>query len=225
MVQAYGGPAGIARLQSFVGKGFIKELSQNIAASNAFDLYVKGPLYKHTVYRAPGGKLTDVIILFYDGRESHEWMKGKGLKQVPTMELSFSKYRFPRVLEWVRDAKLKGEIIPPKKNDRELRVRYADGDVVVTLALDRKSWLLDGVDLASTSDTSFAYSETYADYWKVDGIPFPQTFKASYKGKPYFDYVLPSVEVGAQLSDSLFTVTEADTVEVTAAPAPPPPAK
>jgi hypothetical protein len=227
MVKAYGGPGKVHRLQTFVGKGFIKEPSQAIASSNAFDLYMKGPLYKHKVYRAPGGKLSDVIILCFDGRESHEWMKGRGLKQVPTMELAFSKYRFPAVLEWAQSASLKGEILPSGKRDRDVRVRYRDGDVSVTLDIDRKSRLLNGVELGSASDTSFSYVEAYGNYWNVDGIPFPGTFKASFKGQPYFDYVFPFVELGAQLPDSLFKVTEADTAAITAASkaAPPEPLK
>jgi len=218
MTRAYGGAEKIARLQSFVGKGFMKDLSQDIATSNAFDVFVREGRYKHKIYRAPEGVLVDVVVLWSDGKEAHQWSRETGVQRAPLLDIQYMKYRFPGVLEWVRSAKPAGEVLPAKKEDAQVRVRFREGDVAVTLGVDRKTWLLSEVDIRSASDTSFSFVERYEHYFAVDGVPFPGTFTATYKGAPYFDYVLPAVEIGAELPDSLFSVTAADTAALKGAP-------
>jgi len=115
MLRAYGGEKKVERLQSFAGKGFIKDLSSDtVAKSYAFDVYRKGNFYKHKVMSAPLGKLTDVIVLYFDGTTSREWLKGKGIRATPTLELGLLKYRFPDCILWAQTAGGTGSILPVK---------------------------------------------------------------------------------------------------------------
>lgn len=213
MLRAYGGQKKAARLQSFAAKGFIRDLSsETIAKSYAFDIYRKGNLYKHKVMAAPVGKLTDVIVLYFDGTTSREWLKGKGIHAIPSMELGLLKYRFPDCIQWVQAAGRTGEMIPVRKGDSVVRVRYTDGSDVVTIALDRKSWLLSAVEILNTSDTSAVFMERYDHYTDIAGIPFPQEFKATFRGAPYYEYLLSVIDLEAEMPDTLFRVTNEDTI-------------
>lgn len=215
MLRAYGGAAKLARLDSFVGRGFIRDLSsKQVAKSFAFDVYRKGQLYKHKIMSAPGGKLTDVIVLSFDGTTSREWMNRRGTRTIPSMEFGILKYRFPDVILWAQGADRKGERLPLKKGDKDVRVRYTDGEDVVMLAVDRKTWLLDSVKVTNVKDSSFAFSERYEYYSDVDGIPFPEEFKATYQGQPYYDYLLSAIELKPEMPDSLLRVNASDSTGI-----------
>jgi|WetSurMetagenome_2_1015567.scaffolds.fasta_scaffold142901_2 hypothetical protein len=213
MLHAYGGQKNAKRLQSFAAKGFIKDLSsETIAKSYAFDVYRKGNLYKHKVMAAPTGKLTDVIVLYFDGATSHEWLKGKGVHEIPSMELGLMKYRFPDCIEWAQTAGKTGKVLPVKKGDRVVRIRYTDESTAVTVSLDRKSWLLSGVEVQGLNDTAVSFVETYDHYTDIVGVPFPQEFKATFRGAPYYEYLLSVIDLDADMPDTLFRVTNEDTI-------------
>ena len=222
MLRAHGGAAKLARLDSFVGRGFIRDLSsKQVAKSFAFDVYRKGQLYKHVIMSAPAGKLTNVIVLSYDGTTSREWMNGKGTRTIPSMEFGILKYRFPDVIQWAQGADRKGERLPLKKGDKDVRLRYTAGEDVVTLAVDTKTWLLDSVKVTNAKDSSFAFSERYQYYSDVDGIPFPEEFRATYQGQDYYDYLLSTIELRTDLPDSLLRVNAADSAGIAKREAPP----
>lgn len=215
MLRAHGGAAKLSRLDSFVGRGFIRDLSSKmVAKSFAFDVYRKGQLYKHRIMSAPSGKLTDVIVLSFDGTTSREWMNGRGTRTIPSMEFGILKYRFPDVIQWAQGADRKGERLPLKKGDKVVRVRYTAGDDVVTLAVDTKTWLLDSVLVTNAKDSSFTFSERYQYYSDVDGIPFPEEFSATYAGQPYYDFLLSKIEFRTDLADSLLRVNAADSAGI-----------
>jgi hypothetical protein len=212
MLRAYGGEKNAARLRNYAAKGFIKDMSSDVVArSFAFDVYRKGEFYKHKVMNAPAGKLTDVIVLYFDGATSREWLKGKGTREVPTMELGLLKYRFPDCLQWAQTAPA-GALLPVAKGDAVVRMQYTDGPNVVTLAVDRKTWLLSGVEVRSSADTVAGFAESYDHYTDIEGIPFPQEFKATFRGAPYYEYLLSVIDLEANMPDSLFRVTNEDTI-------------
>jgi len=212
MVRAHGGDKQVARLQTFVGKGFIKDLSsRTVAESFAFDIYRKGPLYKHKITKAPRGTITNVLVLYYDGTTCRQWMNGAGIVEMPPLEVGILRYRFPNVLQWAQEPGRAGELLPADKSESVVRVRYKDGTSVLTLALDKKSWLLSGVEVRDLSDSTFVFNETYEHYFDLDGNPFPASFKATLKSSPYYEFILPTVELKAELPDSLFRVTAQDT--------------
>ncbi|MFA4947449.1 MAG: hypothetical protein WC674_02940, partial [Candidatus Krumholzibacteriia bacterium] len=158
------------------------------------------------------GKLTDVIVMYFDGTTGHEWLRGKGVHTIPSMELGLLKYRFPDCIQWAKAAGRTGKMIPVKKGDTVVRVRYTDGSEVVTIALDRKNWLLSGVEITSTNDTATVFTESYDHYIDVAGIPFPQEFRATLRGAPYYEYLLSVIDLEADMPDTLFRVTNEDTI-------------
>jgi hypothetical protein len=213
MLRAYGGEKKAVRLQSFAGKGFMKDLSSDkVAKSYAFDIYRKGNLYKHKIMTAPMGKLTDVMVMYFDGTTSHQWTKGKGVHTIPSSELALLKYRFPECILWAQTAGRAGSVLPVKKGDPVVRIRYTDGSDVITIALDRKSWLLSGVEVTNANDSTAKFTDSYDHYTDVVGIPFPQEFKATFKGAPYYEYLLSVIDLEATMPDTLFRVTNEDTI-------------
>jgi len=151
-------------------------------------------------------------VLYFDGTTSHEWLKGKGIRTAPTMELGLLKYRFPDCVLWAQTAQGTGSMLPVKKGDGVVRVRYTDGPDVITIALDRKSWLLSGVEITNVNDTTAVFTESYDHYTDVAGIPFPEEFKATFRGAPYYEYLLSVIDLDADLPDTLFRVTNEDTI-------------
>ncbi len=212
MVHAHGGPHAIERLRNFAGKGFIRDLSDTVVAKSfPFDVYRSGLRYKHRLMRAPGGAISDIIVLCHDGEETFEWTNRGGRRDVPPMEIGALQYRFPMVLSWVREEGRSPELLPHASADREIRLRYAEGDLILTIAVDRRSWLLGGVEIRSAADTAFQYEEHYGAYMDLEGIPFPERFTASYRNEPLYDYLLSVVELRGEMPDSLFAITGADT--------------
>jgi hypothetical protein len=99
-----------------------------------------------------------------------------------------------------------------KKGDKVVRIQYTDGPEVVTIALDRKSWLLSGVEIKNVTDTAAVFIESYDHYTDIGGIPFPQEFKATFRGGPYYEYLLSAIDLDADMPDTLFRVTNEDTI-------------
>jgi hypothetical protein len=213
MVKAYGGSAKIELMQAYSGNGFIKAMESPTAVSNAFDIYIDGPFYKHRIALAPEGTLIDENILYHNMTGTWQWTKHTGLKQVPALDLAFWRYRFPAVLKWIETPGLKGDVRPFTKVDTEYRVRMSAGDTTVTLDVDRVKWLLNGVEITLKNDSSFFYEERYERYWKVDNIPFPSTWVATLNGKPYFEYTLSRIDLGAP-PDSVFGIVGQDTSDI-----------
>jgi hypothetical protein len=215
MVRAYGGPANIAKLQSYIGRGFISDRTNDVVAQNhPFDIYRKGSLYKHKVMAVNRGKLTDVMVLFADGTKGWHWMSRGKTMAVPPAEVAVQRFMFPQVLEWLEEPGIEGEVVTPDTLAGICRLRYAVGDTIVTVELDSKTWLLAFVDIRSTADSSIAYTEAYGYYRDVDGIPFPNGFKGYYRGMLYYDYLIPSVTLGADIPDSLFDLLASDSAGI-----------
>lgn len=223
MVKAHGGLDGAARLGSFEGHGFIRDLSDTVVArSNAFDLYRSGGRYKHVVLMAPGGTLAGAIVLAHDGASTVEWTSRGGARSVSGNELAVLSYRFPAVIAWAGAHASSGSIVGERgKADPEMRIRYALGDSTLTIAIDRRTWLLAGVALASASDSVPGYGERYGDYTDVDGVPFPTRFTGSFRGVRYYEYLLSTVDLRPGMPDSLLRLNAADTAAFAPRAAPP----
>jgi hypothetical protein len=212
MVHAHGGRKNVSRVQTFVARGFIKDLSDNVVVESfAFDMYRKGEFYKHVITRAPRGTVTQVIVMYYDGKNNYQWINGKGLREVAPMEVGVLRYRFPMVLEWLRSSGLTGELLPYNKKEGLVELRYKDGNDVVTVMLDGKSGLLSGVEVRDLADSTFMYREVYEEYFDLGDIRFPSRFKATLKNLPYYEFLVPTVELKTDIPDSLFRVTAEDT--------------
>ncbi len=220
MIKAYGGPQKIELMLTYTGNGFIKAADSPTAVSNAFDIYLKGPWYKHRVALAPDGTLIDENIIYHNMTGTWQWTKHTGLKKIPDEDLAFWRYRFPAVLKWIETPGLKGEIRPYTNVDTEIRIRMSAGDTIVTLDMDKVKSLLNGVEITLKSDSSYFYEERYLKYWKVDEIPFPSNWVATLNGKPYFEYTLVRIDLGAP-PDSVFGIVGQDTSDIQPENAPP----
>ena len=75
--------------------------------------------------------------------------------------------------------------------------------------MSRKDWLLSYVRVEDSSDSTKVFKEAYTDYWKVDGVPFPSRFTGmSGEGGALYEYYFVKVEMGADLPDSIFALSD-----------------
>jgi hypothetical protein len=214
LVQAHGGARRIERLGTFTAKGYTRELTDTVVVkSNAFDVYRSGERYKHVMTRTSGGSRGDVIVHWHDGEDTWEWSARGGLRSVSPMELGLLRFRFPLVLSWIGEEGRAPEALETGPADGELHLRYRHADMLLSLVVDRTTRLLDRVEIRSTTDTTFLFTERYDAYMDLDGTPFPQRHAATYRGQPLYEYLLSVVEVRAELPDSVLTLAGSDTAK------------
>ncbi|MBN2070543.1 MAG: hypothetical protein JW814_03710 [Candidatus Krumholzibacteriota bacterium] len=215
MMKAYGGEEKALRLMSYSGKGFIKKIPHvYVAESYPFDIYQKGPLFKNKVMIVEQGVLTDVRILVANKDELFSWTGLTGKGTVPAWELDLVKYRFPGIFGWVAETGSKAELLDSAGEDGTCKVRYSNGDDLITLVIDTDSWLLKESVVESVSDTSFVSRDVYGEYRNIDGDWFPGRFTGYMRGKLYYEYLLVKVEIGIDIPDSIFTIIPEDTVKL-----------
>lgn len=213
MMAAYGGPGNLPLLTSYSGKGFMKQIPVgHVAMSYPFDVYQKGRLYKTKTWQIREGMPVDMQVLVVSDTTQVRWTYSTGYAPVPEWEVDLLEYRFPLVLEWLPASGLPGRLIDEKPEDGAWRVRFERGEDLLTLVVDADTWLLRGMILENAADSLFSFSETYSDYRKVDGVWFPNRFSASFRGVRYYEFLVPAIELGADLPDDFFAVTPADTV-------------
>lgn len=212
LINGYGGRDGVEMLQSFSGKGFMKDIASTSVVKNyPFDLYRKGPLYKSKMVRLSEGKPTQVRITLFGEEGGFMWESGKSRgAEVPAWQRRLVNYMFPMVLKWIQEPTRAGEIIATGREDGFLRVRYNDGNDLITLSVDRSTWLLHSVELGRSNDSSFVYTENYGDYRRVDGVPFPNRIDGRLGNRKLYEFFLPVIEIGADLPDTLFSLTPED---------------
>jgi len=213
MLAAYGCPKNLPRLTDYVGRGFVKQLPLgHVAVSHPFDLYQKGARYKTKTWLIQEGIPVDMQVLAVADSERTRWTYRDGYSSVPQWEADLLLYRFPLVLQWVSSPGIEGRLIEGDADDGSVRIRFENDGDLITLVIDDKDWLLRQMILESEADTLFRFEEAYGDYRKVDGVWFPNRFTASFRGRPYYEFMIPSIELGADLPDSIFAVLPADTV-------------
>lgn len=215
MVKAHGGSIKIESIQSYVGRGFMKNLtSKSVVRSDPFDIFRRGPLYKNRLVKLRSGNVTDIGITIFDGNEGYQWRYGDGRSAVAAWQFEILKYLFPQVLEWVQGLDLSGEIVTSEHEYYVERVRYVSGDDIITIAVDDRTWMLKEVRITSVSDSAFSFSESYDNYREVEGVPFPGRFTGKYRDNLYYEYFIPVIEYDVELPDSVFTVTAEDTIDI-----------
>ncbi|MDD3641898.1 MAG: hypothetical protein PHQ19_00315 [Candidatus Krumholzibacteria bacterium] len=213
MLAAYGCPGNLPLLTSYTGKGFMKQLPVgHVAVSHPFDVYQKGSLYKMKTWQIREGMPVDMQVLAVGDTARTRWTYSAGYAPVPSWEVELLEYRFPLVLRWLPASGLEGRLIEERGEDGAWRIRFEHDEDLLTLVVDGESWLLRGMILESAADSSFRFEETYGDYRKVDGIWFPNRFAARFRGRQYYEYLIPTIELGAELPDGIFAVLPEDTV-------------
>jgi hypothetical protein len=215
MIDAHGGGAKIEEVQHYVGRGFMKDLAnRNVARSDPFDIYRKGSLFKNRLVRIRNGEPVSVGLTIFDGKEGYQWQYGTGARPVSAWQFEIMRYLYPQVLKLVHDSEPSAELVTGEHEYGVERIRFTQGDNVVTIGVDDRTWLLKDVRVVSLSDTTFSFSEAYRDYREVDGVQFPGRFASAYRGRPYYEYFISVIEYGLDLPDSLFAVTADDTMAV-----------
>lgn len=213
MMAAYGCPENLPLLTVYSGRGFMKQLPVgHVAISHPFDVYQKGSLYKTKTWQLQEGIPVDMYVLAVNDTEQVSWRYRGGYSSVPQWEVGLIEYRFPLVLRWLSESGIDGRLVDGGADDGAWRVLFERDDDLITLVVDGKTWLLREMMLRNAADTSFSFSEAYGDYRKVDGVWFPNRFSASFRGRPYYEFLIPAIELGADLLDESFAVTPADTV-------------
>ena len=215
MVRAHGGPDKIEMIQSYVGRGFMKNLASTaVAQSDPFDIYRRGRLFKNRIVKLRDGKAVDTGLTIFDGREGYQWRYGTGRSPVAAWQFELMAYLFPQILAWAQQPDLAGEIVTGEHEYYIERVRYRSGDNIITIGVDDRTWLLKEIQIASVSDSSFSFSESYDNYREVEGVPFPGRFTGKYRNNLYYEYFIPVIKLEVELPDSLFTVTVDDTIDI-----------
>ncbi len=215
MLGAYGGAGKVKLLTSYTGKGFMRDLARKqVVRNHPFDICQRGALIKNRLMKVTKGKLTEVMVTYFDGTEAYQWKYGGTIKTVNRWEFDLLKYKFPLILTWIQESDITGEIVTGENDSAVCLLRFENGNDIVTLTLDSKSFLLEKVEILSAADTAFVYSEEYGDYRKVDGIYFPNRFRGWYKGSKYYEYMIPVIEYGVELPDSIFSLLSSDSAGV-----------
>ncbi len=212
MIEAYGGTESVKALMNFSAKGFIKDLkSKSIAKSYPFDVYQKGRSIKHHIMMVEKGNYVGTRIIIFNGQDGYQWNPSTGRMDLENWFTGTLPFKFPRVLDWVSDPGLRGELMEEGREEGKQKIRFLDSGATVILTLDTDSWLLEGVKVTLQSDTVLVFEELYDNYREVDGVPFPGRFTGIILGDKVYEYFLPTIEYGIELPDSIFTVMVRDT--------------
>jgi hypothetical protein len=211
MIEAYGGSDNIPALTSYTGLGFAKRLSAgNVATSYPLDIHQKRYFFKSKIYRLKQGEVTNILIRVINDEEQLMWSIKEGFTRSVSWKPETIRYRFPLVLEWLPSS---GVVLEPVESVEEglYGFKFEDEGHKVTMMLDDESWLLRKMNLISEDDTIMVFREEYGDYMKVDGTWFPTRYTGYISRRKVYEYLIPVVELDADLPDDFFVLTESDT--------------
>ena len=216
MVDAYGGPEKLERLESFTGKGFIKDpLGQSVIRYYPYDHYQRDTLVKTKVVLLEKGEPYNIKYATFDGLNLRSVDKNNDRFYQPMTEFVMIDYRFPLVFDWLQSTELEGMLTDDGEESGMCRIEYVDTFNVIEVGIDREEWLLRYVRFEDRSDSLRSYIETYSDYWKVEGIPFPSRFTAKLRDvRPYYEYYFTKIEIDADLPDSTFILSPEELAQV-----------
>jgi hypothetical protein len=209
MINAYGGPEKVELMQSFVGKGFVKDpLGQAVIRYWPYDHFQRDTMLKTKVVLIEKGIPYNIRFVTFDGLNYRVADKNDDMNYNLPIEIVRIKSRFPFIFDWLRNSGLEGSLTDNGNESGICRIEYIGTYDVVEVGVDRKNWLLTYVEFEDRVDSMKVFRETYSDYWKVDGVPFPSRFTGILQGKDlYYEYYFVKIELGADLPDSVFTLT------------------
>ncbi len=210
MIDAYGGPEKIELMKSFVGKGFFKDqLGQAVVRYWPYDHFQRGTMLKTKVALIEKGKAYNIRFATYNGLNYRVATKYGDLLDITPIDIDLLPYRFPLILDWVQQTDAEGELIDDGDESGVCKVEYAIPKYKIELGVDRSGWLLKYMRFESQADSIRVFRETYTDYWKVDGVPFPSRFTGTLQEtRPYYEYYFVKTELGADLRDSTFILSQ-----------------
>jgi hypothetical protein len=211
VVKAYGGIRGIDALERYKGDGFLKKLPIGKMVKNyPLSVFQNKYRYKECIARIDRGDAVDKWVWIDNGEGISKWTNSDKMLNKPLLENSFIKYRFPLIISLMHQSGAGWELID-NSGEGVSKLRFKDGDNVVTVTFDDKGWLLNRIEVNKSTD-SLVYSEEYSTYCKVEGIPIPNRVTRSVNGKPYCEAFVPVIKYGVDLPDSVFMITAKDTL-------------
>ena len=215
MVGAYGGKEKIGELTTFTGRGFMKKISSvQVAESYPFDVYQDGELVKNRIVNVEGGRMIDARILVIDKVEGYQYSVSGGMSGINRWEKGLVKYRFPGLLAWIPESGLKGELLEARAGETDYRLKYENGDDIITYTIDGKTFLLKGNEVKSRADSAFVITDLYGDYLRMDDTWFPSRFSGFFGERQYYEYFLTRVDLWTKFPDGFFAVLPEDTAGI-----------
>jgi hypothetical protein len=215
MVRAHGGTEKIQLLGSYTAKGYLKDQYSTLVARHwPYDVYQRGLMFKSALIILEKGIVKDARYTVCDSQMTTR-LSQKFDRQFPNpWELSLFEYRFPLVLQWVQRDTLEAKLADDGSVDGICKLDFIDGDKSIRLGVEKDTWLLHDVTIESRADTAMVFSEQYADYWKIDGVPFPARWTTNLNGRILFETFFSAVEFGIDLPDSVFTISEKERMAI-----------
>jgi len=216
MIDAYGGPKKLELLKSFTGSGFIKDqLGQSVIKYWPYDHFQRDTMLKTKVALTDKGVAYNVRYTTFDGLNYRVADKNNDMMYKPPAEIILIKLRFPLIFDWLRNSGFEGKLTDNGDESGICRIEYLDPDKVIEVGVDRDTWLLRYVRFEDRAASMKIYSETYTDYWKVDGVPFPSRFTGKFLDvRPYYEYYFVKIELGVDLPDSTFILSEEELARI-----------
>ena len=210
MIDAHGGPKKLELLKSFTGKGFMKDqLGQAVIKYWPYDHFQRDTMLKTKVALTEKGVAYNIRYTTFDGVNYRVADKKHDIMYKLPVEIVLIKYRFPLIFEWLRNSGLEGKLTDNGDESGICRIEYIDLHNVIEVGVDRETWLLRYVRFKDRTNSMKVFRETYTDYWKVDGVPFPSRFTGNFQdARPYYEYYFVKIELGADLPDSTFILNE-----------------
>ena len=129
-------------------------------------------------------------------------------------DLGLLQYRFPLVLGWIQGDDMSWELVDNGSTDGICRIACEDSSNSIQIGIDSKSWLLNDVRIQSKQDSAQVFTERYSDYLEIDGIPFPARSISTMNGMALYNYYLVKIELGIELPDSIFEISNDEILEI-----------
>lgn len=216
MIGAYGGPGKIELLKSFIGKGFIKDqLGQSMIRYWTYDHFQQDTMVKTKVAFTEKGIPYNIRFTTFDGLNYRIAEKNGDQFYRLTTEYVMIEFRFPLIFDWLRSTDLEGKLTDNGNESGICRIEFIDEYNIIEIGVNRENWLLQYVHFEGRPDSTKVFTETYSDYWKVDGIPFPSRFTAKFrKMRSYYEYYFTKIELGVDMPDSTFILSEEELAQI-----------
>jgi hypothetical protein len=141
------------------------------------------------------------------------WSIKEGFTKSPAWKPETLRYRFPLVLEWLPESGVELQHVESNQDEGLYNFKFENEKDEVTLMLDDETWLLREMTILSESESLFVFREKYDDYTKIDGTWFPTRYTGSIGHRTIYEYLIPVIELGVDLPDDFFVITESDTTE------------
>ncbi len=172
-------------------------------------VFQEGTSYKQTMARVDKGEAVEKWVWIGDENGITSWSSSERWINRPGLEYRFLKYRFPMIISWMAERKAESETLD--KPEGLFVLGFRDGENNVTVKVDSKRWIINGISVRNQDD-DLLYSEEYADYRKVENAPFPARVTRSLDGASYCEAFTPAIERGSNIPDSVFSIAGEDTL-------------